>query len=211
MPTSSSIQQPSVAVLSAVLRGLLLVIVGWQFTASARAADPLPEPAAAPPIDAEVAGSPPALYVPDPLQADEFAGLPATVVPETFPGWPRWFAGASGLVMTRTLPSGAATMQPAAGIGQLTTSAASATWPGGVDLHIGRWFGPRQKQGVEFIYWGVYGMGTTASVAGSGIAAIPQADGQWPANITTAADLSSITAGSSTIIHGGFAGFEGRY
>ena len=177
MPTSSSIQQPSVAVLSAVLRGLLLVIVGWQFTASARAADPLPEPAAAPPIDAEVAGSPPALYVPDPLQADEFAGLPATVVPETFPGWPRWFAGASGLVMTRTLPSGAATMQPAAGIGQLTTSAASATWPGGVDLHIGRWFGPRQKQGVEFIYWGVYGMGTTASVAGSGIAAIPQADG----------------------------------
>jgi hypothetical protein len=44
-----------------------------------------------------------------------------------------------------------------------------------------------------------------------GVGNIAQADGQWPANITTAADLSGITAGSSTIIHGGFAGFEGRY
>ena len=44
-----------------------------------------------------------------------------------------------------------------------------------------------------------------------GVGNIAQADGQWPALITNASSLSGINAGSSTIIHGGFAGFEGRY
>ena len=183
MPASSSRKQLPAAILPAVLRGSLLVIVCAPWAAPLPAADPLPEPAAAPAIGAEMAGSPPALYVPDPLQADEFAGLPATVVPETFPGWPRWFSGASGLVMTRTLPSGAATMRPAAGISQLTTSAASATWPGGVDLHIGRWFGARQHHGLEFIYWGVYGLDGQATVNAPGIDAIPQASGATVAGV----------------------------
>ena len=135
-------------------------------------AEPLPE-AIAPPA-ATTESSPPALYVPDPLEADEFAGLPPSVVPETFPNWPRWFAGANGLVMTRTLSGGVPVMRPAGGA-QLTTTSGGLSWPGGVDLHVGRWFGPRQKNAVEFIYWGVFGMGSTDSVAGSGIVAIPQA------------------------------------
>jgi hypothetical protein len=135
-------------------------------------AEPLPEAIAPPAATAEPA--PPALYVPDPLEADEFAGLPPSVVPETFPNWPRWFAGATGLVMTRTLPGGVPVMRPAGGA-QLTTTSGGLSWPGGVDLHVGRWFGPRQKNAVEFIYWGVFGMGATDSVAGSGIVAIPQA------------------------------------
>ena len=53
-----------------------------------------------------------------------------------------WFAGSSGLVMTRSLPEG----EPA------------ATWPGGVELFAGRWFGEHQHHGVEAIYWGVYGI-----------------------------------------------------
>jgi hypothetical protein len=44
-----------------------------------------------------------------------------------------------------------------------------------------------------------------------GVGNIAQADGQWPVAITSPASLSGIAAGSSTIIHGGFAGFEGRY
>ena len=53
-----------------------------------------------------------------------------------------WFAGSSGLVMTRSLPDG----EPA------------ASWPGGVELFAGRWFGEHQHHGVEAIYWGVYGI-----------------------------------------------------
>ena len=44
-----------------------------------------------------------------------------------------------------------------------------------------------------------------------GVGNIAQADGQWPASITSPDSLSGIAAGSSTIVHGGFAGFEGRY
>jgi len=44
-----------------------------------------------------------------------------------------------------------------------------------------------------------------------GVGNIAQADGQWPPVITGPASVSGIDAGSSTIIHGGFAGFEGRY
>lgn len=135
-------------------------------------AEPVPEAIAPPAATPE--DEPPALYVPDPLEADEFAGLPPSVVPETFPDWPRWFAGATGLVMTRTLPTGVPVMRPAGGT-QLTTTSGGLSWPGGVDLHVGRWFGARQKNAVEFIYWGAFGMGSTDSVAGSGIVAIPQA------------------------------------
>lgn len=66
--------------------------------------------------------------------------------------------------MTRTLPSGATTsVLPGQGVA-LTTSAAGATWPGGVDLHVGRWLGVRQEHAIEAVYWGVYGIGSTAAV-----------------------------------------------
>jgi hypothetical protein len=67
-------------------------------------------------------------------------------------------------------------MQPLAGA-QLMTGDADFGWPGGVDLHIGRWFGPRQQHAVEMIYWGVYQMGSSATLAAGppGIDAIPQA------------------------------------
>ena len=44
-----------------------------------------------------------------------------------------------------------------------------------------------------------------------GVGNIAQADGQWPSLIVTPGTVSGIEAGSSTIIHGGFAGFEARY
>jgi len=155
--------------------------------------EPLPAPAAPPatvpaePPGAAAAlpavGEPPPMYIADPLHANGYAGIPTA---EMFPNWPRWFAGASGLVMTRSLPAGAATMMPVGGV-QLSTSDAGATWPGGVDLHLGRWFGERQQHAVELIYWGVYGIGSSGSVAADGIRAIPQAPGVTVAG-TPAAD-----------------------
>ena len=45
-----------------------------------------------------------------------------------------------------------------------------------------------------------------------GVGNIAQADEQWPATIpASAASLQGVTAGSDSIIHGGFAGFESRY
>jgi len=44
-----------------------------------------------------------------------------------------------------------------------------------------------------------------------GVGNIAQADGQWPTVIAGPGSLSGIDTGSSTIIQGGFAGFEGRY
>jgi hypothetical protein len=44
-----------------------------------------------------------------------------------------------------------------------------------------------------------------------GVGNIAQADGQWPVLIAGPESLSGIAAGSSTIVHGGFAGFEARY
>jgi hypothetical protein len=123
-------------------------------------------------------GEPPPMYLAEPFAGPGLAGMPGSVVPEMLPDWPRWFAGASGLVMTRTLPSGAATMEPLDGR-QLFTSDASATWSGGVDLHVGRWFGPRQHHAVEMIYWGLYNVGSSASLTADppAIMAIPQAPG----------------------------------
>ena len=100
-------------------------------------------------------------------------------MPELLPDWPRWYAGATGLVMTRTLPNGAATsVLPGQGV-VLATNNADATWPGGVDLHVGRWLGARQQHAIEAVYWGVYNMGATASVnsPGNHLQAIPQAPG----------------------------------
>lgn len=85
---------------------------------------------------------------------------------------PRWFASASGLVMTRTLPSGVAMSTGPGGVA-LTSADAAANWPGGLDLRIGRWFGPQQRHGVEGIYWGVFNIGTAASADGGGLNAIP--------------------------------------
>ena len=44
-----------------------------------------------------------------------------------------------------------------------------------------------------------------------GVGNIAQADGQWPSTITSPESLSGIAAGTETIIHGGFAGFQSRY
>ena len=45
-----------------------------------------------------------------------------------------------------------------------------------------------------------------------GVGNISQADQQWPSVIpTSAGELPGIAAGSESIIHGGFAGFEARY
>ena len=44
-----------------------------------------------------------------------------------------------------------------------------------------------------------------------GVGNIAQGDGQWPTVITGQSSISGIDAGSSTLIHGGFAGFEGRF
>jgi len=129
-----------------------------------------------PPVDEAVA---PPLYLGEPPGSDGLAGIPNAVAIDMLPSWPRWFAGASGLVMTRTLGSGVPTMEPLGGM-QLSTADASASWPGGVDLHLGRWLGPRQHHAIEFIYWGVFGIGSSASVASvpaDSITAIPQAAG----------------------------------
>ncbi|MFM8986163.1 MAG: BBP7 family outer membrane beta-barrel protein [Planctomycetia bacterium] len=144
-----------------------LAVVAALLGGPAAAQQPLPQPPPAPPM-----------YIPDPVGAGGLAGMPPAVAADMLPDWPRWFAGASGLVMTRTLPDGAATMAPLGGV-QLTTADAAATWPGGIDVHIGRWFGGRQQHAVEFIYWGVYGLGTSDSETATpaAIDAIPQAPG----------------------------------
>lgn len=118
---------------------------------------------------------------PFPAPAAELQGVlaPGVADVERVLTWPSWFAGASGLVMTRTLPSGATTsILPGTG-GVLSTSDASANWPGGVDLRLGRWFGAQQRHAVELIYWGVYNMGSAATVAdpNNGLDAVPQAPG----------------------------------
>jgi hypothetical protein len=133
----------------------------------ARADDPLPMPEGV---------EPPPMYLAEPFGDVTFTGMPTCIDPGRERCWPRWFFGASGLVMTRTLPAGVATMQPTSS-GQLMTSDAGFDWPGGIDLHVGRWFGPRQQHAVEAIYWGVYQMGSSATLAAGppGIDAIPQA------------------------------------
>jgi hypothetical protein len=148
---------------------LLLTFGGIGGGADTAASEPLPG-------DAQI--QPPPMYLAEPFVETGFAGMPSCIDAADGRCWPRWFAGANGLVMTRTLPSGEATMQPLAG-SQLLTSDADFGWPGGVDLHIGRWFGDRQQHAIEMIYWGVYQMGSSATLAAGppGIDAIPQAPG----------------------------------
>ncbi len=168
----------------------LIVFVAAAALARAQTVEPLPAP------EGSVA---PPMYLGEPF-GGELSGIPNAVGVDMLPEWPRWFAGASGLIMTRTLPGGVPTMQPLGGV-QLSTGDASASWPGGVDLHLGRWFGPRQHHGVEFIYWGVYGIGSTAAVASvpaNSISAIPQAG----AGVTLAgqpADAYLIGAASQSV------------
>jgi len=145
------------------------------------------------------------MYIADPLNAAGLAGIPVGTAADMLPNWPRWFAGASGLVMTRTLPAGTATMQPSGGV-QLTTGDAAATWPGGVDFHVGRWFGPRQQNAVEFIYWGVYGIGSSATATSSpaAIDAIPQAQGVMVGSTPASAYLNNAatqTIGRSDLVN----------
>ena len=94
--------------------------------------------------------------------------------------------------MTRTLPDGAATMQPVGGT-QLTTTSGGLSWPGGVDLHVGRWFGARQHHGLEFVYWGVFGLDARATTSVGGISAIPQATGATVGSTAATAFLTGAT------------------
>ena len=165
------------------LAGLFVAVLWICYGAEADADDLLPM--------AEQAMPPPPMYVAEPITSTGFSGLPSCIDSSESRCWPRWFAGASGLVMTRTLPTGAATMQPVGGM-QLSTSDAGFDWPGGVDLHVGRWFGDRQQHAVELIYWGVYKMGSSASFAAGppGIDAIPQAPGATVGGIPASDFLS---------------------
>ena len=169
----STVRRPFAARPPWLLTALALGALGPGITpAQTPVADPLPAPPAAlPPV-----ADPPPMYIPDPAAPDGFSGFTPFNAADRLPDWPRWFAGASGLVMTRTLPAGTATMQPAGGT-QLTTTTGGLSWPGGVDLQLGRWFGGRQHHGLEFIYWGVFGLDAQAGVATPGITAIPQAGG----------------------------------
>ena len=143
------------------------------------------------PLDGGVVPAP--MYVPDPSDLGGYAALPQAVATDIVPEWPRWFAGASGLIMTRTLPTGTATMQPVAGLTTLSTASALATWPGGLDFQVGRWMGDQQTWALEGIYWGVYGLGTSATVTGTGIDAIPQAPGVTLAGSPASAFLADAT------------------
>jgi hypothetical protein len=129
--------------------GMLCALVAAAF-ASARADGPV-TPVAEGPILVEVGGWP------------ERATLPP------------WFAGASGLVMTRSLASGTTTTIRAGDGPILSTSDAEPSWPGGVELTLGRWWGQKQRHGVEVVYWGLYGMGSSASVfdAANGLDGVP--------------------------------------
>jgi hypothetical protein len=171
------------------LRAVAATIAAVVVAAAATGQELLPGPEQSPAVP------PPEMYITDPLDADGFAGIPSGVQAERLPGWPRWFAGATGLVMTRTLPEGAATMQPLGGL-NLSTSDASATWPGGVDLHVGRWFGPRQHNAVELIYWGLFGIGSSGSVASpaGGIQAIPNTSGVTVNGTAASAILGNASA-----------------
>jgi len=162
-------------VLAACIRAAVAVVLAAP-AAPARGQAPAVEALPGPPAALPQVAEPPPMYVPDPAAAEGLPGFTPFRAGERLPDWPRWFAGASGLVMTRTLPAGTATMQPAGGT-QLTTTSGGLSWPGGVDLEVGRWFGPRQHHGLEFIYWGVYGMGSQADATAAGLNAIPQAGG----------------------------------
>jgi hypothetical protein len=133
-------------------RGILGLLACWAAVAAAQE-----------PWTGSAAADPPPMYLAEPNVGGSLAGMPTAVIADPVTPWPRWFAGASGLVMTRTLPAGAPTMVPL-GATALSTSDASASWPGGIDLHLGRWFGSGQHHAVEFIYWGVYGIGSSAGV-----------------------------------------------
>ena len=75
-PTSPAAALRRLAALAAVCAG------------PAIAQEPLPQQPEAPPM-----------YVPDP-GGGGLAGMPPVVAADMLPDWPRWFAGASGLVMT---------------------------------------------------------------------------------------------------------------
>lgn len=154
------------------------------------------------PLDGDSVPAP--IYVPDPNDLGGFAAIPQALPSDFAPDWPRWFAGASGLVMTRTLPAGRAVMQPTAGVPTLTTASAGASWPGGLDFRVGRWMGEHQRWALEGIYWGVYGLGESARVAGTGIDAIPQAPGVTlggsPAS-SFLSDASALEVGRSDLVN----------
>ncbi len=89
-----------------------------------------------------------------------------------------------------------------------------ATFPGGAaarafsELGVFSWLGSVDT-GIAWDVTDEWSLWAGYRVVGVGN--IAQADDQWPTLITSPASLSGIAAGSDTIIHGGFAGFQGRY
>lgn len=147
-----------------------LAVLGLPTPSNILPAEPFPQQLTIPTAD-------PFLTLPPPV--DQLAFGSPQFNNQLLPIWPRWFAGASGLVMTRTLPTGhAVSSLPGAGV-VLTTNNAAATWPGGVDLRVGRWLGASQQHAIEAEYWGIFNSGSTASVSSASdqLTATPLAPG----------------------------------
>jgi hypothetical protein len=93
-------------------------------------------------------------------------------------------------------------------------SGTQATFPGGAparafsELGVFSWLGSVDT-GVAWDVTERWSLWMGYRVVGVGN--IAQADAQWPSLIASPASLSGVAAGSETIIHGGFAGFQGRY
>jgi hypothetical protein len=112
---------------------------------------------------------------------------------------PKIMIAGNSITNTTTLASGAGTPAFFAGGAPVNVHASQGvfSWLGSVDAGVAwdvtdRW---TLSMGYRVV----------------GVGDIAQADGQWPAAIVGPGSLSGIDAGSSSIIQGGFAGFEGRY
>ena len=160
---------PATAALSRGVAAGLLLLCGGICGAADSLSGESHHPLALPPLYVPQADSDPTIIIDvaesglDPAcdpWCDRYGGCSSCITPRGQACWPRWFASASGLVMTRSLPDGATSTGP--GGLAVSTRSASASWPGGVDLRLGRWFGDHQQHAVELIYWGVYNIGSTA-------------------------------------------------
>jgi len=112
---------------------------------------------------------------------------------------PKFMVGGNAITNTSSLarPSGNQATFPGGDPARAYSELGVFSWLGSVDTGIA-W--DVTEQWSLWMGYRVVGVGNIA-----------QADGQWPATITSPASLSGIAAGSETIIHGGFAGFQGRY
>ena len=95
-----------------------------------------------------------------------------------------------------------------------TVSGASATFAGGapVDVHATAdafsWLGSVDA-GAAWDVTDRWSLWLGYRVVGVGNVAL--ADSQWPSTLAAPAALQSIETGSGTLLHGGYAGFQGRW